>query len=167
MKPEPAEESRRVSRAALGLATAAGLGYLPVAPGTWGSLPGVALAWALGGVGQGLALVAALAAVVLLGTWAAGQAARHVGREDPGIVVVDEVAGQMMTLLFLPPSPRVLLAGFLLFRVLDILKPFPARSLERLPGGPGIMADDLAAGIYGNLLLQAGVHFLPGLMGVA
>jgi phosphatidylglycerophosphatase A len=73
----------------------------------------------------------------------------------------------MLTLLFLPLTWQVLVLGFLLFRVFDILKPFPVGALERLPGGAGIMADDLAAGIYGNLLLQAAVRFAPGLMGTA
>lgn len=167
MRPDAAPRGGRALRPALLLATAGGLGYAPLAPGTVGSLPGVAAAWALGEAASGWALVAALALVAAAGTWAAGVAARHAGESDPGLVVVDEVAGQMMTLLFLPPTPMVLTCGFLLFRVFDILKPFPARALERLPGGPGIMADDLMAGIYGNLVLQAAVRLLPGAMGLA
>ena len=149
------------------VATVLGVGRAPLAPGTWGSLPGLALAWALGAFLGPWSLAAALVLVAAAGTWAAEGAARHFGTPDPGPVVVDEVAGQMLTLLFVPPTWQALLAGFLLFRFFDILKPFPARALERLPGGAGIMADDLAAGIYGNLVLQAAIHFAPGLMGTA
>jgi phosphatidylglycerophosphatase A len=149
------------------IATVLGVGRLPVVPGTWGSLPGVAIAWGIGAFRGPWTLAAVLALVVAVGTWAADGAARHFGDEDPGPVVVDEVAGQMLTLLFVPPTWRVLLAGFLLFRFFDILKPFPARNFERLPGGVGIMADDLAAGIYANLVLQAAIRFAPGLMGAA
>ena len=167
MRPDAVPPRGRAIRPALLLATAGGLGYAPVAPGTVGSLPGVALAWIVGDAASGWALAAALAVVAAAGTWAAGVAARHAGADDPGLVVVDVVAGQTMTLLFLPPTPAVLACGFLLFRVFDILKPFPARSLERLPGGAGIMADDLMAGIYGNLVLQAAARFLPGALGLA
>jgi len=127
----------------------------------------VALAWGLAAAGRPWAAVAGLVAVVAVGTWAADRAALRLGPSDPRQVVVDEVAGQMLTLLFVPPTWRALVLGFLLFRVFDILKPFPARALERLPGGAGIMADDLAAAIYGNLVLQAAIHFAPGMMGTA
>jgi phosphatidylglycerophosphatase A len=149
-------------RVALAVATGLGVGYAPVVPGTFGSLPGVAAAWLLWTFGGSAATTAGLLLVVPVGVWAATRAEAHFGRIDPGAVVIDEVAGQILTLAFLPLTPRVLLAGFLLFRVLDILKPFPARRLESLPGGSGIMADDLAAGIYGNILLQGAVHFLRG-----
>jgi len=154
-------------RVALAVATCLGIGRAPLAPGTAGSVPGVALAFVLAYVAGPWAVVLVLVAVVAVGTWAADAVSRRLAHPDPSLVVVDEVAGQMLTLLFVPPTWQVLVLGFLLFRVFDILKPFPAGALERLPGGAGIMADDLAAGIYGNLLLQAAVRFAPGLMGTA
>jgi phosphatidylglycerophosphatase A len=149
--------SEAVSRV---IATALGSGYSPVAPGTAGSAVGVLLFWPL--AGRGLAVqLGALLAVVLVGVVSASIVARAAGREDPGIVVVDEVAGQWVTLLALPFTPAVALAGFLLFRVMDVVKPWPARDLERLPGGWGIMADDLAAGVLAHLALRVGLAVWP------
>jgi phosphatidylglycerophosphatase A len=104
--------------------------------------------------------VAVTAAVFLASVWASSRLARNMAVEDPGVVVIDEVVGQWVTLLFLPFTPAVAAAGFVLFRVLDVFKPWPARQLESLPGGWGIMGDDLMAGIYGNLLLPAGLRAL-------
>ncbi len=160
-------DARGVSRLRVLVATAFGVGRAPLVPGTFGSLPGVALAWGLSAAFGPWGIAAGLAAVTAAGTWAAEGAIRYFGDKDPRPVVVDEVAGQMLTLLFVPLTWQVLLAGFLFFRVFDILKPFPAGALERLPGGAGIMADDLAAGIYGNLALQAAIRFVPGLLGTA
>jgi phosphatidylglycerophosphatase A len=148
------------------VATVAGVGRAPIASGTAGSVPGVALAWALAAAGP-WAAAAGLVTITAVGTWAADVAVRHFGRKDPGEVVVDEVAGQLLALLFVPATWQALALGFLLFRVFDILKPYPAGALERLPGGVGIMADDLAAGIYANLALQAVIRFAPGWMGTA
>lgn len=167
MAPEDGGNAARPGRLALAVATCFGVGRAPIAPGTAGSVPGVLLAYGLASAAGPWAVAAGLVAVAAVGTWAADVASRVLGHSDPRPVVVDEVAGQMLTLLFLPPTWQVLVLGFLLFRVFDILKPFPVGALERLPGGAGIMADDLAAGIYGNLLLQAAVHFAPGLMGTA
>ena len=100
-------------------------------------------------------------------TWAASGAAAHWGLRDPGAVVVDEVAGQMVALALLPLSPATMAAGFLLFRLFDIVKPFPARRLESLPGGFGIMADDLAAGLYANGALRLLLALAPELGRVA
>jgi phosphatidylglycerophosphatase A len=189
-------------RFALFIATAAGLGYLPLAPGTWGSLAGVLLTlvplWTFAGV-----LIAVTAAqhgdigffisalswrfdpvlcgqivlttlVATIGVWSASRAAQFWGQKDPQRVVIDEVSGQHLALLLgcaLPPwgsrvllgpsdftlgavtlgnpvSWKYLLLGFILFRVFDIWKPFPARQAESLPGGWGIMADDWIAGVY-------------------
>ncbi|HTO70952.1 MAG TPA: phosphatidylglycerophosphatase A [Myxococcota bacterium] len=137
----------------LALATGAGSGYAPVAPGTFGSLVGVAL-WALwralGGVSQtGYALGCALLAAV--GVWAAGRAEVIFGRHDDGRITIDEVAGMLLSLAWLPARPEVAGLGFVLFRLFDIWKPFPARRAERLPGGLGVVADDLVAGVYANL----------------
>ena len=133
-----------MTRAALLIATAGGSGYVPFAPGTVGSAVGVVV-YLLTRHLDPMWQVGLLAAVSVVGIWAAGVAARHFGREDPGHVVIDEVAGQLMTL-------RALL-GFLIFRVLDIIKPWPANRFEALHGGLGVMADDLMAGAYGWLLL--------------
>jgi len=142
-------------RVALVLATGFGSGYAPVASGTFGSLPGLLLTWLLVRLGGQPALIAGTVVVAALGVWAAGVAERHFARTDPGTVVIDEIAGQMLTLWFIPLTPPALIAGFLIFRVMDVLKPPPARALEDLHGGMGIMADDLAAAVYANLVLQA------------
>jgi phosphatidylglycerophosphatase A len=142
------------------VATAFGSGLVPVAPGTAGSAVGLLLFLPLAGLAWPVQL-AATAAVTLIGTLAASRVARNVGLKDPGLVVVDEVAGQWVTLLALPLTPVTALAGFVLFRAMDILKPWPARDLERLPGGVGIMADDIAAGIYAQLLLRVGLVIWP------
>jgi phosphatidylglycerophosphatase A len=151
---------RAVSACTRLVATGLGSGYSPVAPGTAGSLVGLLLFLPLARLGWPMQLAAA-AALTLVGTLAAGRVARELGRKDPGLVVVDEVAGQWITFLALPLTPVTALAGFLLFRVMDIVKPWPARDLERLPGGIGIMADDVAAGIYAQLLLRVGLAVWP------
>ena len=100
--------------------------------------------------------VAAVVILFFVGVVASTRVARGVGLEDPGIVVVDEVVGMWTSLLFLPFTPATAIAGFVLFRIMDVFKPYPARQFESLPGGWGIMTDDLMAGIYANLLLRAG-----------
>ena len=107
----------------------------------------------------------ALAGVItLIGVWAANEAEAHYGREDPGQVVIDEVAGQLVTLAFTGAGAVAALVGFLLFRVFDIIKPYPANRFERLHGGLGIMADDLAAGVYGCVALHLVMRFVPGVV---
>jgi phosphatidylglycerophosphatase A len=142
------------------VATGLGSGYSPFAPGTAGSLVGVLLFLPLAGL-PWPAQLSATVAVALVGALAAGRLAQRVGLKDPGLVVVDEVAGQWVTFLALPFTPAVALGGFLLFRVMDVLKPWPARDLERLPGGFGIVADDLAAGIYAQLALRVALAVWP------
>lgn len=151
-----------MSRVARLLATVGGAGYLPVAPGTWGSAAGVLLVAAvrMGGVPVRLE-IAALLVVLAIGVWSAGVTGRLMGDEDPGPVVIDEVVGQWITLLWLPLTWQTVLLGFLLFRVFDIVKPFPARQCEQLPGGWGVMFDDVMAGIYGQLVLRGAVLLLP------
>jgi len=149
-----------LSRAAQLVATAGGAGYAPLAPGTAGSAVGLLLFWPLSRLpfaGQAAITVA----VFLLGTLAATHVATRLGLKDPGIVVVDEVVGQWISLLLLPLTPVTIAAGFLLFRVLDVVKPWPARDFERLPGGFGIMADDVMAGVYANLLVRIGLLVWP------
>lgn len=150
-----ARAPRRADLVSTVVATALGSGYSPVAPGTAGSAVGLLLFWPLYLL-PAAAQVAAVAILFFAGVAASTRVARGVGLEDPGIVVVDEVVGMWTSLLFLPLTPLTALAGFVLFRILDVFKPYPARQLESLPGGWGIMSDDLMAGIYANLLLRAG-----------
>jgi phosphatidylglycerophosphatase A len=149
------------------LATGFGLGRAPVAPGTFGSLGGLALFAALARMGGTPLALAGAACVAAAGFWSAGAAAARFGVADPGPVVIDEIAGQMVALLFLPLTAPALIAGFALFRVFDILKPFPAGRAERLPGASGIMADDLVAGVYANVVQQAVSWGLAGGWGSA
>ena len=100
--------------------------------------------------------------VAITGVWAASVAAAHFSRSDPSQVVIDEVAGQLLTYLGLGLNWSGVLAGFLLFRALDIIKPWPARRLEHLHGGTGIMADDLMVAVYANLILRGVAYALPG-----
>ncbi|MGB7285083.1 MAG: phosphatidylglycerophosphatase A [Candidatus Acidiferrum sp.] len=225
--PSSGTAPRKKPRMAMAIATALGVGYIPKAPGTFGSLVGVATAFlsavfflhpaSIRGIfsrhplsdavfsdkhflvpgssihdsALALPLVSALALLVLLaavGVWSSSRAADFAGIKDPQFVVIDEVAGQHLTLL-LPLIPiglphlahhmdfsmyaifmtlslvnwKYLLLGFLLFRLFDIWKPFPVRQLERLPRGWGIMADDWMAGIYAAILLRVALHF--GLLG--
>jgi phosphatidylglycerophosphatase A len=149
------------------LATGFGIGYAPVASGTWGSLPGLAFAWVLDRWAGGFAVAGGALVFAVAGIWAGGPAAERLQDTDPRQVVVDEIAGQMVTLAFLPCHARMLVAGFFLFRALDVWKPWPANRLEALPGGSGIMADDLMVGIYGNLILRLIAHWHPGWLGIA
>jgi len=136
------------------VATVAGAGYFPIAPGTVGSAVAVVLVAALDAMpladaSRGALLALLVVLVFFLGVWAAGQSEIFFGRTDPGHVVIDEVAGQMVTFLLVPhASWQLLLAGFALFRVFDVTNPFPAGRAERLPGGWGIMIDDVIAGGY-------------------
>jgi phosphatidylglycerophosphatase A len=122
-----------------------------VAPGTVASAVTAVALWLL--TLSPLALAALLIVVTGLGTWAADEAERALGGKDPGAIVVDEVAGMMLAVLAVPLTPTVLLVGFLLFRVFDVVKPFPANVAQRLRGGVGVMADDLVAGLYALALL--------------
>jgi phosphatidylglycerophosphatase A len=150
------------ARVALLLASAGYTGYFPVAPGTVGSLVGLvvwgAVRTAGGGVVAELALVAGL---LVVGAWAATVAERTLGVTDPGPVVIDEVLGMCVTLFAAPATLATAIAGFFLFRFFDIVKPPPARQLERAHGGWGIMLDDLAAGIYAWAVLALTHAFAP------
>ena len=141
---------------ALSIATC-GVGYLPVAPGTFGSLVGVGIFWLLARANTPVIIVAILA-VIIAGIWAGSRVEQVSGRKDPGKVVVDEVAGQMIALfpvaLFARWSIGAVILSFILFRFFDIVKPYPANRLQDLDGGMGIMFDDLVAGVYGAVVVS-------------
>lgn len=153
-----------------------GVGYIPGAPGTFGSIVGVGIYLLAQSIGaQAFAFAAArgwgvevlesfrvtfmlllVAALTLLGVWAATRAEKLLGRKDPGVVVVDEVAGQLIAFVFVPVNAGwwVIAAGFLAFRTFDMWKPYPIRRLESLESGLGVMADDVLAGIYAAIMLS-------------
>lgn len=144
-------------RVALGIATGGGAGYVPRAPGTMGALVGAVLYVTMTVSGLDGPYFALLGVLTVTGTWAATRVEDIYGH-DASRIVIDEVVGQMLTLAFVTRPDAVALArgvilGFLLFRFFDILKPFPIRQLERLPGGLGVMADDVGAGLYAFLAL--------------
>ena len=144
---------------ALSIATC-GVGYLPLAPGTFGSLVGVGIFWLLvrAKVANPLVIIVAILAVTFAGIWAGSRVEQVSGRKDPGKVVVDEVAGQMIALfpltLFARWSTGAVILSFILFRFFDIVKPYPANRLQDLDGGMGIMLDDLVAGVYGAVIVS-------------
>jgi phosphatidylglycerophosphatase A len=149
-----------MKRIAVVIATAGGAGYAPFASGTFGAAVGIVIYFLTRGWPAAWQ-VALVIAVSVIGTWASKVAAEHFDREDPSQVVIDEVAGQLLTLLLLDVHVAGALLGFLLFRVFDIIKPWPARQFEEFPDGVGVMADDLMAGVYGWLVLCAVVRFVP------
>lgn len=143
------------------LATCAYVGHVPVAPGTAGSLVGVAVFYALRTFGGTMAEGAAIVIIFAVGVWASGVAERHWQRTDPGPVVIDEVVGTLITLLWLPLTGPGVVVGFLVFRVLDVVKPWPAARFESLHGGLGVMADDAMAGVYGHLVMRVLIALAP------
>jgi phosphatidylglycerophosphatase A len=134
------------------IATVCGLGRLPFAPGTWGSLAGLGLCLVLHG--YIILYIAVFAVLFAAGVVSASKFEDTDGRKDPPQVVIDEFACIFLVFLLVPLKTPIILTGFILYRLIDIFKIPPMRSLERLKGGWGIMLDDLAAGIYANLILQ-------------
>jgi phosphatidylglycerophosphatase A len=133
------------------LATGCYAGKLPVAPGTFGSLAALPLCWLLAQLGRPTAVAAAVL-FIAAAVWLAGAAERLLQRKDPGSIVIDEIAGMLVTFSGLPFNAFSATAGFVLFRILDIAKPFPIGWVEkRLSGGSGIVMDDLVAGVIANL----------------
>ncbi len=143
-----------MGRLAVGIATVGCLGFVRVAPGTWGSVAGLLLSYLVRTLAPPGAELFVILAMAVVGTWAADRSERELGRKDPGPVVVDEVLGMLLTLALLPMSMPAAIAGFLIFRAYDVAKPFPAARLEQAPGGLGIMLDDVVAGVYANLTLR-------------
>jgi phosphatidylglycerophosphatase A len=137
---------------ALGLASGLGIGYVPFAPGTFGSLLGLVL-WALFPLST-IVQAALIALMFGAGAWSASVAERQLGASDPAPVVIDEVLGMLVTLFMNPVGWMGALIGFFLFRLFDVIKPYPANRLERLAGGVGVMADDAMAGVYANIVLR-------------
>jgi phosphatidylglycerophosphatase A len=138
---------------ALALATALGTGYAPVAPGTFGSAAGLLVWWLL--PQSASVQLATIVVMLVVGSWSGSIAERHFKGTDPGPVVLDEVAGMLITLFLNPVGWLGALVGFVLFRLADIVKPYPANKFEALHGGVGIMADDAMAAVYSNLVLRA------------
>ena len=148
------------------VATWFGVGFLPITPGSWGSLAALPFAWAITSLlgGAGLAVAAAIAFIV--GWWAAAIVAKASAVEDPGSIVIDEVAAQWLVLLAAPPALLPYALAFLLFRIFDIWKPWPAGWAERhVKGGLGIMLDDLFAAVYAMISLVV-LLALGGVSGV-
>jgi phosphatidylglycerophosphatase A len=153
-----------MNRVALLLATAGYVGFFPIAPGTAGSAAGLVVYAVIRTAHNPSLEIAAIVATLVIGIWSAGVVERTLGK-DPGPVVIDEVLGMLVTLAFLNASIAGVLVGFFLFRILDVLKPFPAGRLEHLHGGAGIMLDDAMAGIYANLVLRSLIFVAPGIFG--
>jgi len=129
------------------------VGYLPLIPGTFGSLAGVGLFYLLK-TGNSSNYFLFTFCLIILGLFVSGRMERLLGKKDPGCIVNDEVAGMLVSLSFMPLDLKIVFLGFFIFRMLDTLKPYPAGRLQHLHGSVGVMADDLIAGIYTNIVLQ-------------
>jgi phosphatidylglycerophosphatase A len=141
------------------VATGFGSGYAPLAPGTAGTLAGIPLYWVFAAMSWPLWLLT-VAALTCLAWYASEEAEKLCGRKDARCIVIDEIAGLQWSLFMIAPTLLHAVLGFALFRLFDIVKPFPARLFhERLPGGFGVVADDLAAGVYANATLQLLIGF--------
>jgi phosphatidylglycerophosphatase A len=149
-------------RLGLFVATCGYLGYVPVAPGTFGSALGLAVFFAVRSTGSTAVELSVIAILFAVGLWCGTVAEHHFGGIDPGPVVLDEVLGMLVTLALLPVNMAGAIVGFLVFRVLDVLKPWPSARFEKLPGGLGVMADDALAAVYGNLLMRGLIAVMPG-----
>jgi len=128
-------------------------GSMPIAPGTAGTVVGVLLYLLVKDLSS-LLYSAVFVTVTLIGTWAAGAADNVLGAKDSPTIVIDEIAGYLLAMFLIPFAWWAVIAGFVLFRFFDILKPWPVNKLQDIPGGPGVMLDDIGAGIYTNVILQ-------------
>jgi phosphatidylglycerophosphatase A len=148
----------------LALATVFGVGYVPFAPGTFGSAVGLLVWWPLHAASAAVQ-ASVIVALFAIGSWSGSVAERDLLRADPSQVVIDELMGMLITLFLNPVGWAGAIAAFLLFRLADVVKPFPANRLERIPGGVGIMADDAMAAVYANLVLRGALalgHLMAG-----
>jgi phosphatidylglycerophosphatase A len=150
-----------MQRLGLFVATCGYIGYAPIAPGTFGSAAGLVLFFAIRSTGSTAAELAAIPILFAIGIWSGTIAEHHFGGVDPGPVVMDEVVGMLITLALLPVNVVGALVGFLVFRVLDVIKPWPSAGFEKLPGGLGVMADDGMAAVYGNLVMRGLIWAAP------
>ena len=150
------------TRLAVFIATVGYAGYFPVAPGTVGSAAGLVAYLIVWWTQSWVVEIALIVGLFALGVWAGTTAERYFGGIDPGPVIVDEVVGMLITLAFIPVGLSGAIAGFFLFRIFDIIKPFPAGRLEALHGGFGVMADDAMAAVYANLSLRGLLWLFPG-----
>ncbi len=150
-----------MTRLAVFIATVGYCGYFPVAPGTVGSAAGLLVYLLVWWSQSPVVEVGLIVALFLAGVWAGTTAERYFGGIDPGPIVLDEVVGMLITLAFIPVGLSGAIAGFFLFRVFDVIKPFPARRFESLHGGLGVMADDAMAAIYANLSLRLLMWLAP------
>ena len=142
------------------IATGCYSGYLPKAPGTWGSLVGLVFFFLLHSLNLEMYL-GVVAGIFLIGTFAAGEAEKIMDRQDPGLVVIDEIVGILITMIGIPATPLAMVLGFVFFRIFDIFKPFPVGFVDqRFHGGLGIMLDDIVAGIYSLIIMQLLVRFI-------
>lgn len=151
-----------MKRVGIFIATCGYLGYVPVAPGTFGSAAGLAVFYAVRSTGSVSVELAAIVVLFAIGVWSGTVAEHHFGGLDPGPVVLDEVVGMLITLALLPVNLAGAILGFFIFRVLDVVKPWPSAQFERLPGGLGVMADDGMAAIYGNLMMRGLIAVTSG-----
>jgi phosphatidylglycerophosphatase A len=136
------------------LATCGYVGYAPVAPGTFGSAAGLAIFALVRASGSIYVELAVIGVLFALGVWSGTEAEHHFGGVDPGPIVLDEVVGMLITLALLPVNAMGAFVGFIVFRALDVFKPWPSGRFERLHGGLGVMADDAMAAVYGNVLMR-------------
>ena len=141
------------------LATGFYIGNIPFAPGTFGTIIGLPLCFILAGLQRPIAIIGIIL-FIAIAVWIANDAEKLLKKSDPGCIVIDEIAGMAVTLVGLPFNLTTALIGFIFFRILDIVKPFPIRTLDkRLFGGFGVVMDDVAAGILANLLLRVIIYF--------
>jgi len=141
------------------LATGGYAGYIPVAPGTFGTLVAIPLCYLLSRLDP-VQEILFLLLFTGFAVWIAGEAEKVFNKKDSRLIVIDEMAGFLVTLFLIPWSVKSMAVGFFLFRLIDIAKPFPIRRLERLPGGWGVVTDDLLAGVYANAILRVIIRFL-------
>jgi phosphatidylglycerophosphatase A len=151
-----------VTRLAVFVATVAYCGYFPIAPGTVGSAAGLVVYLLVWWAQSPVVEVGLIVALFAAGVWAGTTAERYFGGIDPGPIVIDEVVGMLMTLAFIPVGWSGAIAGFVLFRIYDVIKPYPAGRFERLHGGLGVMADDAMAAVYANISLRIVMWLVPG-----
>ena len=148
-------------RLGLFVATCGYIGFVPVAPGTFGSAAGLVLFALIRWSGSMAIELGAIVLLLALGVWSGNVAERHFRRVDPGPVVLDEVAGMLITLALIPVTVSGAIVAFFVVRLLDVVKPWPADRLEALPGGFGMMADDAMAAVYGNVAMRLLIAVLP------